>query len=194
MKKEKDKNNEKPDNENLNEEKTIAGEQTAEETKDDQKINELQEELNRYKDLLLRKAAEFENYKRRTENEQLNLLKYAAETFIVKLLPVIDDFERSLQYIDNSKDIEAVKAGIHLVYEKFVKLLNEQGVTRIDAVGKPFDVNFHEAVMQQNSELHEPHTVIDEIESGYLYKDRVIRHSRVIVSDEASGAKNNMEE
>ncbi len=191
MKKEKEK-----DNEQINDENKITVDQNIQNDKEEyeKKINELNEELAKYKDLLLRKAAEFENYKRRTDAEQLNLLKYAAEGFVLRLLPVIDDFERSLQYIDSSKDIDSVKAGIHMVYEKFVKLLDEQGIKKIDAVGKPFDVNFHEAVMQRNSEDTDPHTVIDEIESGYIYKDRVIRHSRVIVSDEESGKQNNTEE
>lgn len=193
MKKEKEKEKE---NEHINEENNLTVDQKIENNKAEYEkiIDELNKELNKYKDLLLRKAAEFENYKRRTDSEQLNLLKYAAEGFVLKLLPVIDDFERSLQYIDSSKDIDSVKAGIHLVYEKFVKLLDEQGIKKIDAVGKPFDVNFHEAVMQRNSEDTDPHTVIDEIESGYIYKDRVIRHSRVIVSDEDSGKQNNTEE
>jgi molecular chaperone GrpE len=160
----------------------------------EQRVQELEKELNDYKDRLLRKAAEFENYKRRTENDQLNLFKYAAESFIIKLLPVIDDFERSLQHIENSKDVAAIKEGIHLVYEKFSKLLEDQGVSRIEAVGKPFDVHFHEAIMQRTDENAEPHMVLDEIESGYMYKDRVIRHSKVIVSDDNSGRKTNTEE
>ena len=146
------------------------------------KIEQLEKEVLDYKDRLLRKAAEFENYKKRTENDQLNLIKYAAESFIVKLLPVVDDLERSLQHIDNAKDIDSLKQGIKLVYDKFVKVLNEQGVKTIDAVGKPFDVHYHDAMLQQPAKDVEPHTVINELEKGYMYKDRVIRHSKVIVS------------
>ncbi len=146
------------------------------------KIEELEKEVLNYKDKLLRKAAEFENYKRRTENDQLNLIKYAAESFIIKLLPVIDDLERSLQHIDNAKDIDSLKQGIKLVYDKFVKVLTEQGVKPIEAVGKPFDVHYHDAMLQQPAKNVEPNTVINELEKGYMYKDRVIRHSKVIVS------------
>ena len=146
------------------------------------KIEQLEKEVLDYKDKLLRKAAEFENYKRRTENDQVNLIKYAAESFIVKLLPVVDDLERSLQHIDNAKDIASLKQGINLVYDKFIKVLNEQGVNHIDAVGKPFDVHYHDAMLQQPAKDVEPHTVINELEKGYMYKDRVIRHSKVIVS------------
>ena len=150
----------------------------------DVRIEELENEVSDLKDKLLRRAAEFENYKRRSENDQLNLIKYAAETFIIKLLPVIDDFERSLQHIDNSKDIESLKLGLKLIYEKLMKVLDEQGVKKIESVGQPFDVDYHEALMQRKAEDAAPHTVLDEIEKGYMYKDRVIRHAKVIVSED----------
>ena len=162
-----------------------VAEQMLDESEKDKKIAELETQLQELKDTLLRKAAEFENYKRRTENEQMNLLKYAAENFIVKLLPIVDDFERSLQHSDDAQDKEAIKQGIKLVYDKLMKLLDEQGVKKIDAVGKPFDVEFHEALMQRKDDSVEPHTVLDEVEKGYLYKDKVIRHSKVVVSEDS---------
>jgi molecular chaperone GrpE len=146
------------------------------------KIEQLEKEALDYRDKLLRKAAEFENYKRRTENDQLNLLKYAAESFIIKLLPIVDDFERSLQHIDTAKDVDSLKQGIKLVYEKLIKVLDGQGVKKIDSVGKPFDVHFHEAILQRAVEGAVPNSVLDEVEKGYLYKDKVIRHTKVIVS------------
>jgi molecular chaperone GrpE len=148
------------------------------------KIGRLENEAADLKDKLLRKAAEFENYKRRTENDQINLIKYSAESFIIKLLPVVDDFERSIAHMDSATDVESIKKGILLIYDKLIKLLNDQGVKKIEAVGKPFDVEFHEALMQRKADDVEPHTVIDEIEKGYIYKDKVIRHSKVIVSED----------
>lgn len=150
----------------------------------EEKLKVLEDELNNYKDRFLRKAAEFENYKRRTENDQLNLIKYAAESFIIKLLPVVDDFERSLNHIKDVKDVDSIKDGIRLVYEKLIKILEDQGVKPIEAIGKPFDVHFHEAVMQKKAADTPPHTVVEEFERGYLYKDRVIRHSKVAVSED----------
>jgi len=150
----------------------------------EEKIKSLETEVQDYKDKFLRKAAEFENYKRRNENEQLNLLKYAAESFIIKLLPVIDDFERSLAHIKDTKDNESIKNGITLVYDKLMKILADQGVKQIEALGKPFDVHFHEAIMQKKVDNVEPHTVVEEFEKGYIYKDRVIRHSKVAVSED----------
>ncbi len=150
----------------------------------DHRIDELEKEVTDLRDKLLRRAAEFENYKRRTENDQLNLLKYAAESLILKLLPIVDDFDRSLDHIENSKDIDSLKQGIKLIYDKFMKVLDEQGVKKIESVGQPFSVEYHEALMQRKSDKVAPHTVLDEIEKGYMYKDRVIRHAKVIVSEE----------
>jgi molecular chaperone GrpE len=80
---------------------------------------------------MLRKAAEFENYKRRTENDQLNLLKYAAESLIIKLLPTVDDLERSLSHMTEETDVQKIKEGIQLIYNKLMKTLDEQGVKKI---------------------------------------------------------------
>ncbi len=148
------------------------------------RIEELEKESSEWREKFLRKAAEFENYKRRTENDQLNLINYAAESFIKKILPVVDDFERSLEHINDSNDYGKLKEGVQLIYNKLLKVLEEQGVKKIEAVGKPFDVHFHEALMQKVDDSVPPHTVIDELEKGYLYKDKVIRHSKVVVSSE----------
>ena len=151
-----------------------------------QKIGELEKQNSELRDSLLRKAAEFENYKRRNENDQLNILKYAAESFIRNILPVYDDLERSLSHIDDENNIDSTKKGLLLVFEKFGKILENQGIKRIDAKGKPFDVHLHEALMQQPAEGVAPHTVLDVLEPGYMYKDRVLRHAKVIVSSETA--------
>lgn len=150
----------------------------------EKRIQELENEVNEWKDKFLRKSAEFENFKKRTENDQLNLLNYAAEPFIKKILPVVDDFERSLEHINDSNDFEKLKEGVELIYNKLMKILEEQGVKKIDAIGKPFDVHYHEALMQKPDNTVAPHTVLEELEKGYLYKDKVIRHSKVVVSSE----------
>lgn len=158
------------------------------------KTSDLEKEMNELKDRLLRKAAEFENYKRRNENDQINLIKYAAESFIIKLLPTIDNFERSMKHLDDTKDIGALKSGIRLIYENFIKVLDEQGVKKIESLNQPFDVTFHEALMQRTAEGVPPHTVVDEVETGYLYKDKVIRHAKVVVSDENSNSDSSDEQ
>lgn len=181
------KNHDKETKEKDVQQKEEKHEKAAEEKDESaKKIEALEKEIEEYKDKMLRKAAEFENYKRRTENDQLNLLKYTGENLIVKLLPAIDDFERSMQHMDSAKDVQSIKEGLQLVYNKLMKILEDQGVKKIEAVGKPFDVEYHEAMMQRKDESVPPHTVLDEIEKGYMYKDKVVRHSKVIVSEESA--------
>jgi molecular chaperone GrpE len=154
------------------------------------KIAELEMQVKDWQDKLLRKAAEFENYKRRTENDQFNLINYAAESFIIKLLPIVDDFERTLEHIDDIDNNKSVKDGIKLVYEKLLKVLNDQGIKKMQTKGQPFNVDYHDALMQRKDDSVPDHTVLDEIESGYLYRDKVIRHAKVIVSEESSSDDN----
>ena len=169
-------------------------EEEKEESKSEERITQLENEVAELKDKLLRKAAEFENYKRRTENDQLNLLTYAAESFIQRLLPVVDDFERSLQYINEAQEVDAIKQGLKLIYDKFMKVLDDQGVKKMESVGEPFNVDYHEALLQRPDDSVEPHTVLEEIEKGYMYKDKVIRHAKVIVSEDKEPEVNNNSE
>jgi molecular chaperone GrpE len=193
MSKHKKDKHEEEQNKNIEEEKNSENPSQQKEEQNDQikdssdrKIAELEIQVKEWQDKFLRKAAEFENYKRRTETDQFNLINYAAESFIVKLLPIVDDFERSLQHIDKNSNIDAVKEGIKLVYEKFVKVLEDQGIKKMQAKGDQFNVDFHDALMQKKDDTVPPHTVLEEIETGYLYRDKVIRHAKVIVSEESS--------
>ena len=187
--KEKDENKEEM-NENQNEDQElneafpVENGTTNQSENLEEKVKALELEINQYKELALRKAAEFENYKRRTENDQLNLLKYAAESVIIKLLSTVDDLERSLAHMTDESDVDKIKEGIQLVYNKLIKTLDEQGVKKIESIGKPFSVEFHESLMQRADDSVPAHTVIDELETGYIYKDRVIRHAKVIVSED----------
>ena len=141
----------------------------------------MEEKVKSLEDSLLRKVAEFENYKRRTENDQINLLKYAAESFILKVLPVYDDLERSVNHL-NEDNNDSITEGLKLVLNKFTKVFDDQGIKKIEAKGKKFDVEYHEALMQQPNNELPSNTVLEEVEAGYLYKDKVIRHAKVIVS------------
>ncbi len=135
-----------------------------------------------YKDLLYRKAAEFENYKKRSENEVASVIKHANEGLITDMLPVVDDFERSLKAAKASKEFESLYKGIELIYQKLVKHLEKRGVKSFETVGKEFDVEFHDALLQMPREDVAPHTVLEEVEKGYTLHDKVIRHAKVIVS------------
>ena len=186
---EQNKSTEQEENISENLEQNEKGSESFDE-KTEIKIAELEAQVKDWQDKLLRKAAEFENYKRRTENDQFNLINYAAESFIVKLLPIVDDFERTLGHIDDIDNNKSVKDGIKLVYEKLLKVLNDQGIKKMQTKGQPFNVDYHDALMQKKDDSVPDHTVLEEIESGYLYRDKVIRHAKVIVSEESSSDDN----
>ncbi len=151
-----------------------------------QKIAELELSLEQMKDQLLRKAAEFENYRKRVENENESLRKYASEAVLTKLLPVLDDFERSMKarrsMEGNSTADDGFMRGMELIFNKLKKILELQGLKHFDVVGKPFDPEFHDALMQVYREGAPSHTVVEEVGKGYMLYDKVLRHARVIVS------------
>ena len=156
-----------------------------EESKPDllERVEELEKKNEELNDRLIRRLAEFENYKKRTDMEKEQLFKYAAEPFIIKVLTVHEDLQRSLSHIDDENE-DALRDGLKLVADKFTQILDEQGVKKIKTTGEKFDVDFHEALLQQPSKDVEPETVLSEVESGYIYKDKVIKHAKVIVSKE----------
>jgi molecular chaperone GrpE len=150
---------------------------------------ELQKQVHQYKDMLLRKAAEFDNFKRRIENETANVVRFATESLIDDLLPVLDDFERSLKHGRESKESDALLKGVELIYLKLVKVLEGRGVKAFETVGKEFSVDYHDALMLMPREDLPPHTVIEEVEKGYMLNDKVIRHAKVVVSSASPDEK-----
>jgi molecular chaperone GrpE len=146
------------------------------------RIRELEAKAADLQDQYLRKAAEFDNYKRRTDAEKSEFFAYASEKLLAELLPVLDDFDRTMESFEKNHDPDALKKGIDIVYDKFRAVLARQGLKVMDSNGKPFDVNLHEAILQQPAENVEPDTVIDTVEKGYFMKNKVLRHAKVIVS------------
>lgn len=146
------------------------------------KVDELEQLAATCKDQLLRKAAEFENYKRRSENEVANFIRFANQNLIESLLPVLDDFGRSLMSGKEQKDFDGFYKGVELICSKLNKILETQGLKPIEAVGKPFNVAYHDALMVTTKDGVEPHTVVEEVERGYVLHDRVIRHAKVIIA------------
>jgi len=142
------------------------------------------------KDQLLRKAAEFENYKRRTEADFLNLIKSANESLLTALIPILNDFVRSLKLGRDKKDYDAFHKGVDLIYNKLSKALEAQGLVPFESVGKPFDVEYHDALLQIPRNDVPAHTVVEEVEQGYKLNDKVIRHAKVIVSSQAETPAN----
>lgn len=147
-------------------------------------MESLRAEVAQLKDQLLRKVAEFENFKRRTRDEKEQLMKYGVEGVILDMLPVIDDFERSLAVGKEHPDFESMYKGVEIIYSKLLRVLENRGLRPIDAAGKPFDVDYHHAILQIPASDVAPGTVLDVAETGYMLYDRVIRHAKVTVSRE----------
>lgn len=138
------------------------------------------------KDTLLRKVAEFENYKRRTDTEISNYIKYASEKLIKELLPVYDDLGRSVDSVNKgeTKDFETLKTGLFLIYDKFKNILEKEGLTEINSLGQEFNVDVNSALMQVPSDEVKPNIVLEVVEKGYKLKDKVVKHEKVLVSSE----------
>ena len=145
------------------------------------KKDEQIEELN---DRLKRQMAEFENFRKRSEKEKSQMFDMGARTIIEKILPVIDNFERGLAAVPEEQKDDAFVIGMDKVYKQMLTELDAIGVKPIEALGKEFDPDLHNAVMQVESEEYEPGTVAQELQKGYTYKDSVVRHSMVAVVSE----------
>lgn len=138
----------------------------------------LREQLAESNDKLLRSVAEFDNYKRRTSKERLELIKTAGSEVVISMLPILDDFERALKFSQN----EEGRSGIELIYQKLKTTLESKGLKRMESIGKEFDAEVHEAITNIPAPSEEMKgKVVDEAECGYLLYDKVIRFAKVIV-------------
>lgn len=147
-------------------------------------LDALKEDLEKANDKYLRLYSEFENFRKRTSKEKLELMKAAGETTIVSLLPIVDDLERAIKSNEEASDIEAVKEGISLIYNKLNSILLAQGVEVMEAAGKDFNVDEHEAITNIPSPSEElKGKVVEEVEKGYLLNGKVIRFAKVIVGN-----------
>ena len=142
------------------------------------KKDEQIEELN---DKLKRQMAEFDNFRKRTEKEKTQMYDMGAKSIIEKILPVIDNFERGLAAVPEEQREDAFVVGMDKVYRQMLTELDASGVKPIEAVGQEFDPNFHNAVMQVESEEYDSGVVAQELQKGYMYKESVVRHSMVAV-------------
>lgn len=149
--------------------------------KKDKKTEKLEEKLAEYEDLRVRQLAEFENFRKRSEKEKAQMFEIGAKTVIEKLLPVIDNFERGLAAVTEDEKETPFAQGVELVYKQLLTSFDELGVKPIEAVGKEFDPNLHNAVMMVDDDSLESGTVAEEMQKGYMYKESVVRHSMVKV-------------
>lgn len=145
-------------------------------------LQRLADERDQLRDQLLRTMAEFQNYRRRQEEQRGELERFATERFVKQLLPVLDNFERALGAFEERGDQEAMREGLRAVDRQLRQVLEGQNVSRIPSVGEEFNPDVHEALAIAQSDEHEDNTVIDEIEAGYKMGERVIRPARVRVS------------
>ncbi|MBF0201218.1 MAG: nucleotide exchange factor GrpE [Desulfamplus sp.] len=143
--------------------------------------------LDAEKDRVIRLAAEFDNYKKRSAREMAEFRKYANETIIKQLLTVVDNLERAIASANSDKraDKASIVEGVEMTLRDILKLFDSFSVKRVDALGKPFDPSFHQAVSHQESDEHPDNTVINELQKGYTLHDRLIRPSMVVVSKAA---------
>jgi len=141
-------------------------------------------EFKAIEDKYLRLYADFENYKRRTSNERIELFKTANQEVLVSLLPVLDDFERAMKSLQQNADINSLKTGVELVQSKLNTILQSKGLKPMEATGNPFDPDFHEAITKIPAPSDElKGKVIDEVEKGYFLGDKVIRFAKVIIGE-----------
>ena len=165
-----------------NEEK-LENSESFEEAKKEE-VNPLQEKYDTLNNQYIRLAADFDNYRKRQEQEKEALLKYGAESTLKKMIEVLDNFERGLKAIETVEDCEKVKECYNLAYKNFTDVLTKAGLEPIKAEGETFDPNFHEAVMQTPSTEHPEHTIIAELQKGYKLGDKVLRPTLVNVATE----------
>lgn len=153
------------------------------ESESTEKVEDLGQKLIEMNDKYLRLYSDFENYRKRTSKEKLDMIKFASEDTIKDLLPIIDDYERAMEDIDNQDISDTTKEGLRLIYSKLMNTLTQKGVKPINAKGELFDENIHEAVTQIPAQCNEDKgRVIDEITKGYFMFDKVIRFSKVVVA------------
>ncbi len=184
LKKKKTEDSETPEilNENM-EENAAEGPGQNESTLEEKSAEDLlKEELALANDKYLRLYAEFDNFRRRTTKERIDLLQTAGKEIMVSLIPVLDDFERATKAMETSTDVNAVKEGVVLVQNKLTNILTQKGLKPMESIGTPFDADLHEAITNIPAPTDDMKgKVIDEMEKGYYLNDTVIRFAKVVV-------------
>jgi molecular chaperone GrpE len=135
-------------------------------------------------DKYIRLSAEFDNYRKRTLREKMDLSKYAAEDLFRKIIPFMDDFDRALAHIETATDTEAIKNGIELIYNKFSDFFKQNGIKEIESMNSEFNVDLHEAIAKiPVTDDNKRGKVVDVVQKGYYIQDKVLRHSKVVVGE-----------
>jgi molecular chaperone GrpE len=170
---------------NPEEETDASSEQSHQEGASDQVLAELEQARKQAEEnyqRLLRVQADYDNFRRRTREEKEQLAKYASLKLIEQLLPVLDNFERALASSNDKKDYDALYKGLDMTFRQLEQVLAQEGLQRMESVGQPFNPEYHQAIMQVESEEHEEGIIVEEVQKGYMLKDKVIRPAMVKVS------------
>lgn len=165
------------------EDETAAGSEKADTVALEEEIQKRDETIALMHDKLQRQMAEFDNFRKRTEKEKAEMFSMGATDILKKLLPVVDNFERGFNTIPEGEEKTQFAIGMDMVYKQLMKMLEDNKVTPIEAVGKEFDPQFHNAVQHVERDDVGENTVVEEFEKGYMYGDAVLRHSMVIVAN-----------
>ncbi len=148
------------------------------------KMDELAAELEEQRDKYLRLAAEYDNFRKRTLKEKSELILNGGEKTLNSILPVVDDFERALSNMEKATDVQAVKEGIDLIYNKFISVLAQNGVKKIETENQPLDTDYHEAIAVVPAPTEEQKgKILDCVQPGYTLNEKVLRHSKVVVGE-----------
>ena len=147
-----------------------------------EKNQKLSDDLDKKNDEKLRVIADFENFKKRKNNEISNLLKYSGQELVKNLIPVFDDLDRILVESNKSKDVKKIIQGMELVNNKLYNILNNLNIVKFDSLGEVFDPDYHDAMMTKKAK-EKKNIIVEEFEQGYKYHDKVIKHAKVIVSE-----------
>ena len=180
---------EEKETQETNEEAVETAEATEELTEEEQLRRQVQE----LEDKLLRTAAEFDNYKKRTARRYDEMIRSAADSVLLELLGIVDNFERALEHSNDKADSGALRQGTEMIYNQMRGLLDKYDVRPIEAVGQPFDPSLHDAMMQVDTDEYDEGVVAMEMSKGYRCGDRVLRHSKVGVSTGKASSKSNEE-
>lgn len=164
-----------------NETPEVNGQAVAEEV---DQLADLQKQLEEAKDKYIRLSAEFDNYRKRTQREKMDLIKYGSEDVMKGILPLVDDFDRAIKHSETATDIEAMKQGLLLIQGKFVEFLKSNGVQEIEAMGHDLDTDMHEAITKIPApDAKLKGKIVDVVEKGYKLNDKVIRFSKVVIGE-----------
>lgn len=192
----KDKQNQGVDNEGVVDEASLKGQNGPSETENpapdsvteetdqsDGGTEKMAAEIAQWRDKYIRLSAEFDNYRKRTLKEKMDMVSSASEEVIKALLPVIDDLERALEATESSCNVEAVREGVVLISNKLRDTLHSKGLMEIEALGKELDTDFHEAVAKIPADKKQRGKIVDVVQKGYKLHDKVIRHCKVVVGE-----------